>query len=75
MLTAPYNLLLFQWFGDSNQKLFHHLSRDGDESDWLAVSQILPLALFEDWRSIDYPPVFRHPSHLPGPFKHDSVVQ
>ena len=35
MLTIPDDLLLFQLLGDSTQnKLFYHLSRDRDESDW-----------------------------------------
>jgi len=47
-LTTPDNLLLFQLLGDGIQnKLFHHLSKDGDEADWPAVAQILCLALFD----------------------------
>ena len=60
MLTTSDNLSI-QLHGEGIQnKLFHHLSRDGGEADWPAVSWILFLALFED---TGYPPVLWHLSH------------
>jgi len=49
------------------QDKFHHLSRDRGEADWLIVSQILLLTLFEDWSDIGYPPILRHLSYYPRP--------
>jgi len=61
---------LFQLLGDGIQnKLFHHLSRDGSEADWLVVSWIVLLALLEDWRDLGYPSVFRHLYCSPRPAK------
>ena len=55
MLTTPDNLLLFQLLVEGIQdKLFHYLSRDGGESDWPVVSQILLLTLFEDLSDTGY---------------------
>jgi len=49
MLTTPDNLLFFHLFDDGLQdKLLHHLSRDGGEADRSVVPWVL-LALFEDW--------------------------
>jgi len=57
MLTIPDDLLLFQLLGDSiYDKLFHHFSKDGGETDWPIVSQTFLLDLFEDQSYIDYPP-------------------
>jgi len=72
MLTTSDNLLLSQLLGEGIQyKLFHHLSRDGGKADWPVLSQIILLALFEDWSDIGYHPVFRHLSHSPRPPKDD----
>lgn len=61
MLTNPDNFLVFQLLGEGIQdKLFHSLSRDGGEAEWIVVSQIL-LALFEH---TGYPPVFWHLFHF-----------
>lgn len=51
----PDQLLFPQVLRDDLQnKLFHHLSRDGDEADWMQF-----LALSEDWSDITQaPPVF-----------------
>jgi len=70
MLTTPDHLLLLQLpvHGIQN-KVFHHLSRDGGEADWSVVSQILLLAFFEDWSDIGYPSVFRYLSHSSRPLK------
>ena len=68
-LTTPDNLLFFHFLGDDIQnKLFRHFSRDGD---WPVVSQILLLALLEDWSDTGYPAASRHLSHSPRPFKDD----
>jgi len=42
MLTTSSNLLVFHMLrGSLQDKLFHHFSRDGDETEWSAVSQAL----------------------------------
>jgi len=47
--------------------MFHPLSREGGEADWIVVSWIVHLALFEDWHDTVYPPVLRHLSCSPRP--------
>lgn len=48
MLTTPDDVLFFYMLGDDLQNdLFRHLSTDGGEADWLIVSQVLLLSLFE----------------------------
>jgi len=61
-----------QLLGDGIQnKLLHHLYRDGGEVDWPVVSWILLLALFEDWSDIGCPPAFGDLSRSPPqPFKY-----
>ena len=67
MLTTPDNLLLFHLLHDGLQdKLLHHLSRDGGEADRPVVPWVLLLALFEDWRDIGLSAVLRHLSYPPG---------
>jgi len=66
MLTTPDNLLFFHLLGDYIQdKLFLHLSWDGVEAVWSAISWVLFLALIEDWSDIGFPSVFRHLSCSP----------
>jgi len=61
MLTTTLNLLKFHLLGgDIHNKLFYHLPKDRGEADSPVVSQILLLALFEDWSDLDFPPVFRY---------------
>ena len=49
MLTTPDNLLFFHLLHDGLQdKLLHHLSRDGGEADRPVIPWVLLLALFED---------------------------
>lgn len=49
MLTTPSNLPVIIRLGNGFQSyLFHHVPRDQGEANWPMVSQILPLALFED---------------------------
>jgi len=58
MLTTPDNLLFLHLLDDGLQdKLLHHLSRDGGEADRPVVPWVLRLALFEDWRDIGLSPV------------------
>jgi len=65
MLTTANNLLLFHLLGnDIQNKLFHHLPRDGGEADWPVVSRVL-LALSEDWSDT---------RHLPGSVWHREWV-
>ena len=70
MLTAPDNLLFLHSLSDDIQdELFHHLSRDAGEADWLVVPWVLLLALFEDCSDNDFPPVLRYFSCSLGPLK------
>ena len=49
MLTTPDNVLFLHLLVDDLQdKLLHHLSRDGGEADWPVVPWVLFLSLFED---------------------------
>jgi len=50
MLTTPHNLFFLHLLREDIQsELFHHLSRDGDETDWPVDPRVLLLALYEDW--------------------------
>jgi len=50
MLTTPDNLLFLHLLDDGLQdKLLHHLSRDGGEADQPVVPWVLLLSLFADW--------------------------
>ena len=72
MLTTHHNLLFLHYFNDDIQnELLPHFSRDGGEADHPVVSWVLLLALFEDWSDTGFPPVLRHLSCPPGPFKGD----
>jgi len=72
MLTTPDNLLFFHLLDDGLQdKLLHHLSRDGGEADRPVVPWVLLLALFEDWSDIGLSPVLGHLSCPPRPLKDD----
>ena len=72
MLTTPDNLLFLHLLDDDLQdKLLHHLSRDGAEADRPVVPWVLLLALFEDWSDIALSPVLGHLSCPPGPLKDD----
>jgi len=58
MLTTPDNLLFFHLLDDGLQdKLLHHLSRDGGEADRSVVLWVVLLAFFEDWSDIGLSPV------------------
>jgi len=62
-------IIFFQLLGDGIRcKLLDHLSRDRGEADWPAVYWIV-LTSFEDWSDFGYPPVFRHLSCSPSPFR------
>jgi len=53
MLTTPDNFLFLHLLVDDLQdKVLHHLSRDGGEADRPVVPWILLIALFEDWSDI-----------------------
>jgi len=70
MLTTPDNLLFFHLLDDDLQdKLLHHLSRDGGEADRPLVPWVFFFALFEDWSDIGLSPVLGHLSCPPGPLK------
>ena len=70
MLTTPDNLLFLHLLVDDLQdKLLHHLSRDGGEVDQPVVPWALLLALFEDWSDIGLSPVLGYLSCPPGPLK------
>ena len=72
MLTIPDNLIFLHMLGDDIQnESFHHLSRDGGEADRSIITQVLLLALFEDWSDICFPPVLRHLSRFPRLGKDD----
>jgi len=66
MFSPPHNLLSFHLLGDYTQnKLLHHLSRDRGEDGWPVVSQLLLLALFENWIDFGFPLVLRYLSCSP----------
>ena len=72
MLTTPDNLLFFHLLDDGLQdKLLHHLSRDGGEADRPVVLWVLLLALFGDWSDIGLSPVLGHFSCPPGQRKRE----
>ena len=52
MLTNPDNLFFHLLDDDLQDKLLHHLSRDGGEADRPVVPWALLLALFEEWSDI-----------------------
>jgi len=76
-LENPHCLLLIKLFlfhllrDDIHNKLFPHLPRDRGEPVWPVVSQLLLLALFEDWSDDGFSPVLRHLMCSPCPFKDD----
>lgn len=58
MLTTPNHFHVFQMFGNGFQEdLIHHIPSDQGESDWHIISQILLLALLEDWSDIRFLPL------------------
>ena len=66
MLTIPDNLLFLHLLDDDLQdKLLHHLSQDGGETDRPVVSWVLLLAIFEDWSDIGLSLVLGHLSCPP----------
>ena len=72
MLTTPDNLLFFHLLDDGLQdKLLHHLTRDGGEADRPVVPWVLLLALFEDWSDTGLSLVLGHPSCPPGRLRDD----
>ena len=72
MLTTPDNLLFLHLLHDGLQdKLLHHLSRDGGEADQPVVPWVLLPPLFEDWNDIGFSPVLGHLSCPSGPLKDD----
>ena len=69
MLTTLDNLPFFLLHGDNIQnKLFHHIPRNGGEAEWPVVSPVL-LALFEDWSDTGYSPELGHICCSPRPSK------
>lgn len=64
VLGTPDDHFFYRLGDDLQNDLFHHLARDGGETDWPGIFWVLPLALFEDWTNNSLPAV-RHLSLSP----------